>query len=269
VSPGAPDSSDLEVVCRTHKGVVRERNEDCYLSLDLRDSPMARFGIGFLVAVADGLGGHAAGSTASRIATECLREVMTGPAASRVKSREDAAAFLGRTFQEANRRVYEAGSASASLRGMGTTLVAALLGGRAAEICNVGDSRAYVLRDGNGLQQITVDHSWAAEYARLFPAEAAEIAGASNLLTRALGPQSDVEVDTFHERIQAGEVLLLCSDGLTKMIPKDEIKNTIAVAGSMGAAADDLVRIAIERGGEDNITVVLARESRKPHDACK
>lgn len=252
----------IEIASKTDIGRVRPRNEDSLLTLDLSGCRLSQCGVAVLLAVADGLGGHAAGGTASRMAIECLRDAFTGPAANRLLTREEAVAVLKQTIIEANRTVHAAGAAPGKLRGMGTTLVAALVGAGAADICNVGDSRAYLFVDGKGLRQVTVDHSWEAEYARQFQSDTAEIAGATNLLTRALGPQREVDVDQFSEKLENGEVLLLCSDGLSRMIPHDEMQSTLARAASMSAATEELVRKANENGGEDNITVVVARPSR-------
>lgn len=255
------DPIGIEIAYKTDIGRVRTRNEDCLLTLDLSNSPLSACCFVQLLAVADGLGGHAAGGTASCMAIDCLRDAFTGPLASRLSSREEALAFLKQSFIEANSCVHTAGAPPGKLRGMGTTLVAALVGPGVVDICNVGDSRAYVFDGRNGLRQVTKDHSWEAEYAQHFQNGTAELAGATNLLTRALGPQRTVEVDDFSETIDHGDILFLCSDGLSRMIPHEEIRDTLAGAASMGAAAEELVRKANDYGGEDNITVVLARPS--------
>lgn len=254
----------IEVASKTDIGRVRSNNEDSHLVLDLSQSPLAAGGPLKLVAVADGLGGHAAGGTASRMAVDCLKDSFTGPMAARLSSRDEALAMLRRSFLEANNCIHTAGAQPGKVRGMGTTLVAAVIGGDFVDVCNVGDSRAYVLALNGDLRQVTKDHSWEAEYADQFQEGTAELAGATNLLTRALGPQRLVEADDFSENIDAGEVLLLCSDGLSKMIPHAEIAGILHTAGSLSDAVDELVKTANDNGGEDNITVVAARPSASP-----
>jgi serine/threonine protein phosphatase PrpC len=254
-------SSSIEVASKTDRGLVRSENEDCHLVLDFAGSKLASAGLTKLLAVADGLGGHAAGGTASHMAIDCLREAFTGPITARLSSRDKALEALVQSFAEANSRIHTAGAPSASLRGMGTTLVAALIGKTGVDICNVGDSRAYVFNESEGLRQITKDHSWEAEFGQHLQAGSAELARASNLLTRALGPQAEVEADVFSESIKSGEILLLCSDGLTGMIDHEEVVSVLADSKSMKAAVEEFVDRANKYGGEDNITVIAARFS--------
>jgi protein phosphatase len=252
---------DIEVAYKTDIGKVRSKNEDSYLVLDLAGIPLSSGAPLKLVAVADGLGGHAAGGTASRMAIECLRDGFESPAAARLSSRKEALAALKRAFAEANRCIHTAGAQPGKLRGMGTTMVAAIIGPDFIDVCNVGDSRAYVLEAGGNLRQVTKDHSWEAEYGDQFKGGAAEVAGATNLLTRALGPQREVESDEFSEDLGSNEALLLCSDGLSGMIPHSEIAEILSESPTLSAAVDKLVETANKNGGEDNITVVAAKPS--------
>jgi serine/threonine protein phosphatase PrpC len=251
--------SSIEVASKTDRGLVRSENEDCHLVLDFAESRLASVGLTKLLAVADGLGGHAAGGTASHMAIDCLRDAFTGPMTARLSSREKAVETLVQSFADANSRIHTAGAPPGNLRGMGTTLVAALVGKSAVDICNVGDSRAYFFNERDGLRQITKDHSWEAEYGQHLQGGAAELARASNLLTRALGPQADVEADVFSEKIKSGEILLLCSDGLTGMIDHEEVGSVLAGSKSMKAAVEEFVERANKYGGEDNITVIAAK----------
>jgi serine/threonine protein phosphatase PrpC len=259
VTERSHNPSSIEVASKTDRGLVRAENEDCHLVLDFAGSPLSALGLTKLLAVADGLGGHAAGGTASRMAIDCLRDAFTGPVTARLSSREKAIEALVQSFGEANRGIHAAGAPAGSLRGMGTTLVAALIGGAEVDICNVGDSRAYVFDSRDGLRQITKDHSWEAEYGQHLQGGAGQLPRASNLLTRALGPQPDVEADVFSERIRPGEILLLCSDGLTGMIGHNEMRSILADSKSMKAAVEKFVKRANECGGEDNITVIAAK----------
>ncbi len=224
----------------TDVGRQREANED---NLVLA-SPV--------FAVADGMGGARAGEVASRIAAETFRDPRDQ---SRTPEQQ-----LEHVAQEANRRIYELALRDQSRRGMGTTLTATLVAGDAVSVGHVGDSRAYRLRDGE-LVQLTQDHSLVAELERsgqLTP-EAAEHHPQRSIITRALGPEPEVEVDTHTHPARAGDVYVLCSDGLTGMISDSELATVLRAAPSLESAAEALVRAANQSGGRDNITVVLFR----------
>lgn len=224
----------------TDVGRQREANED---NLVLA-SPV--------FAVADGMGGARAGEVASRIAAETFRDPRDS---SRSPEQQ-----LEQVAQEANRRIYELALRDQSRRGMGTTLTATLVDGDAVSVGHVGDSRAYRLRDGE-LTQLTQDHSLVAELERsgqLTP-EAAEHHPQRSIITRALGPEPEVEVDTHTHPARAGDVYVLCSDGLTGMISDSELATVLRAAPSLESAAEALVRAANQSGGKDNITVVLFR----------
>jgi serine/threonine protein phosphatase PrpC len=255
-------SLELDVASKTDIGRVRADNEDSLLVLDLTETALGPRGLLKLVAVADGLGGHAGGGTASMMAISCLRDRFVGPPAARLASGTSPKVLLKETFQEANRIVHEAGAPPGDFRGMGTTLVAALVETGEVTICNVGDSRAYILDGKSEFKQITEDHSWEAEYARSFPGDQPEMAGATNLLTRALGPQRDVDVDEFVSPFRPGDTLFLCSDGLSRMVSDEKIKEILQDASSMRHAVEELVSEANKQGGEDNITVVALRALR-------
>ncbi|HEX2161919.1 MAG TPA: Stp1/IreP family PP2C-type Ser/Thr phosphatase [Thermoleophilaceae bacterium] len=224
----------------TDVGRQREANED---NLVL-DAPV--------FAVADGMGGARAGEVASQIATEAFRDPRD-PGQTPEQQ-------LERVAQEANRRIYELALRDESRRGMGTTLTATLVDGDCVSVGHVGDSRAYRLRDG-ALTQLTQDHSLVAELERsgqLTP-EAAEHHPQRSIITRALGPEREVEVDTHTHAARSGDVYVLCSDGLTGMISDDELATLVRAAPSLESAAEALVRAANQSGGKDNITVVLFR----------
>jgi serine/threonine protein phosphatase PrpC len=202
-------------------------------------------------AVADGMGGARAGEVASRMAAEAFGE-----------RREDGTPEqqLEAVAKRANRAIFDLAQRDDAHRGMGTTLTAAMVEDDCVSLAHVGDSRAYRLRDG-GLRQLTHDHSLVAELERsgqLTP-EAAENHPQRSIITRALGPEPDVEVDTHTHPARPGDVYLLCSDGLTGMISDDEVTQLLTSSGSLEEAAESLVRAANQRGGKDNITVVLFR----------
>ena len=205
-----------------------------------------------LFVVADGMGGAQAGEVASRLAAETLARGLPddGTAEQRLEAR----------VREANSRIHEVSQGDRALNGMGTTITAAYLDGDELALAHVGDSRAYLLRDGE-LSRLTRDHTLVEELVRrgeLTEEEAAEHPQRS-IITRALGPEPDIDVDLRSHRVQAGDVLLLCSDGLTGMISEAEIEQILEDADSLGDAGRALVAAANEAGGRDNITVVLFR----------
>jgi serine/threonine protein phosphatase PrpC len=225
---------------RTDVGRQRHANEDSFLM----DSP--------LFAVADGMGGAKAGEVASQIAVDAFKKVLDEevPPEKRLEA----------VARGANRRIYEMAKADEARRGMGTTLTVALVGDQEVALAHVGDSRAYLLRDDR-LEQLTRDHSLVAELERtgqLTP-EAAEHHPQKSIITRALGPEPDVQVDTHTHAARPGDVFLLCSDGLTTMLSVDEVNASLRSSGSLDEAAEALVRAANQSGGKDNITVVLFR----------
>jgi protein phosphatase len=224
-------------------GQLRSGNEDSFL-LDHDHN---------LYAVADGMGGHAAGEVASRLAVEALKEAWAEGAEG--ESDDDK---MVRGFSVANERIREEVERDAARHGMGTTLVAAHFEGGEARIANVGDSRAYVLRAGN-LRQITTDHSWVREQLDSGKISAEEAANHPfrNVITRALGTRPQVEVDLLNLPLEGGDRLLLCSDGLTGMLEDEEITRILMESSDTQEAVARLVDEANEAGGEDNITVVL------------
>ena len=227
----------------THTGQQRRANED---SLYAR-AP--------LFAVADGMGGAQAGEIASRIAVETLGAGVPDP--SEGHTAEDRLADLVR---EANGRIHELSRSDDRRAGMGTTMTAALVGENDVSIAHVGDSRAYLLRDGS-LDRLTRDHSLVEELVqqgKLTPEEA-HTHPQRSVITRAVGPEARVEVDTQTSRARDGDVFLICSDGLTTMVGESEIGETIASAASLEEAGRALIDAANAAGGRDNITVVLFR----------
>ena len=230
----------VEQAGRTDVGRQRSANEDSLVV----DPP--------LFAVADGMGGAKAGEVASAVAVEAVEGA--------TESGEPAEAQLANIVRQANRRIYDLAVADESRRGMGTTLTLAKVHGDEVSLAHVGDSRAYRLRDGK-LEQLTRDHSLVAELERSgqITPEAAEHHPQRSIITRALGPEPDVEVDTYTLAGREGDVFLICSDGLTSMISDDEVGSILRSGGSLDEAADELVRAANQSGGKDNITVILFR----------
>jgi protein phosphatase len=227
----------LRIAAHTDVGRVRAGNEDSLLVSD----------DGRLIAVADGMGGHQGGEVASATAVATLRaEIGAG------RSVEDAVVT-------ANRAVLERADGDPALRGMGTTLTAGIVTGSSLRIAHVGDSRAYLLRNGE-LRQVTVDHSVVAELiaAGELTEEEALVDRRRSMITRALGIDRDVAVDVVTVDLRAGDRLLLCSDGLTTMLRDPAIRTILTEATAPDAAATALVDAANAAGGVDNITVIVA-----------
>ncbi len=240
------DPSVVETAAATDVGRQRTNNQDFYGSAKGRDGAL-------LLIVADGMGGHAGGATASRVAVQTMERIFAS-------SDSGPAETLVRALEAANAEVYGAAQADTSLAGMGTTGVALLVGadGR-AWVGNVGDSRAYRLRAGQ-LEQLTLDHSLVAELQRrgMLTAEEAMVHPRRNEVLRSLGVEPEVDADVEEVELEPGDQILLCSDGLSGVVSDAEI------AGVMDreppeAAVRQLVDAANARGGPDNVTVQIAR----------
>jgi serine/threonine protein phosphatase PrpC len=230
----------VEEAGRTDVGRERSQNEDAFLE----SSP--------LFCVADGMGGARAGEVASQIAVETLAD--GGPTDSGAES------MLAASAQAANRKIYELAQSDESRSGMGTTLTAVLVEDGDVVTGHVGDSRLYRLREGE-LDRLTRDHSLVEELVRrgeLEPDEA-KVHPQRSIITRALGPEPDVDVETFTCPGRPGDVYLLCSDGLTSMVSEDEVARILGEPGALEQSADRLIEAANAAGGKDNITVVLFR----------
>ena len=222
----------------TDTGRVRDHNEDGYL---VRPP---------LYAVADGMGGHAAGEVASRLALDSLRTSPLGAEVGREAVR--------RALTEANRVVFVSASEEGSSRGMGTTCALLLLTDGEAHLGHVGDSRIYRLRAGS-LSQLTRDHTVVGEMVErglITPAEAMAD-DSRGYLTRALGGSARVEVDVQTVDVRPGDRYLLCSDGLSTMLPDERIEQILVAAQDPQTAADTLVNAANDAGGEDNVTALV------------
>jgi len=238
-------------------GRVRKNNEDAFI---------ANPALG-IFAVADGMGGHASGEVASRIAVESLQDFLAragrerdGPITEdRTAVLSSPANLLVNGFRLANQRIYKSSLEKEEYKGMGTTLVAVYLSGSSAIVAHVGDSRLYQIR-GQAIEQVTEDHSlvWEQYKQGLIPKAALSSSPNKNIITRALGLQPTVDV-AVQERIpQPGDSLILCSDGLSDLVLEEEIL-TISneASGDFDRACNDLTRLANQRGGKDNITVLL------------
>src|SRR3954471_23848740 len=232
--------SVVETASLSDVGRQRQGNEDSFLQQE------------HLFAVADGMGGARAGEVASKMAVDKLGE--SGPFNGSPEQ------HLAEVTREANREIYRMAQDDSALAGMGTTLTAALVTGREVAIGHVGDSRLYRFRAGE-LERLTQDHSLVEEFVRqgkLTPEEA-ENHPQRSIITRALGPEPDVEVETYTHSARDGDVYLLCSDGLTGMVSEQRIAEILRESSSLDEAAHQLIDAANDNGGKDNITAVLFR----------
>ena len=223
------------VAAGTDIGHVREGNEDSFLA----EEP--------LFAVADGMGGHRGGEVASSLALETIERMFAHGEGELVEQ-----------VREANRAVFERSTLDRAVAGMGTTLTAALLEGDHIRLAHVGDSRAYLVRDGR-LRLLTEDHTLVHRMVlegELTEAEA-EVHPHRSILTRALGVDPDVEVDEITLEVRAGDRLLLCSDGLTGMLPEPRVEEILGAEVEPQRAVDRLIREANDAGGVDNITAIV------------
>lgn len=233
----------IEREALTDVGRARERNEDSYYAGE------------YVFAVADGLGGHNAGDVASRLAVEPLAafdRAVEGLPDDRL------ADALAKAVDAANKAVYQRAQNDAKVRGMGTTLTAVAIANGSAHLAHVGDSRCYLVRAGE-ISQLSSDHTLVArmvEEGKLTP-EQAETHPQRSILTRALGAEPDIDVDTLEIQLLPGDRLVLCSDGLSSVIGDEQILATLADSKGLKEACKRLIDLANERGGPDNITVVV------------
>jgi PPM family protein phosphatase len=252
----------IQAGARTDLGRVRKNNEDCYAI----DSSLQ------LYVLSDGMGGEAHGEVASTLAVQTILTHCRQAENSRAtpifgESSPDVSERTNRlasAIHLANRKVFETAASNPEQQGMGATIVAAWIEAQRLSIAHVGDSRAYLLRGGS-MDQLTADHSLVAEKVRvgiLTPQEA-DASEMQSVLTRAVGTNSTVEVDTDEQVLLVGDFVLLCSDGLTRMVTDPEIASTLLTSTSAQESADRLVDLANENGGADNVSVIVLRIDEK------
>ena len=248
----------VEVAGKSDVGCVRTNNEDNF-GYDLR------YGI---FVVCDGMGGQAAGEVASKLGVEVLLSYFHHAAESGeyqqvgepVEGLSRDALALASAIRLANRTIYETGQKQAASAGMGSTVVAALVRGNALVIANVGDSRIYLIRQGV-IQQLTQDHSLVMEQVRrgYLTLEQAERSDMQNIILKALGSEENVDPDVEDLVVLQDDILLLCSDGLTKYVRDPEILQRVSAAATLDEACNVLIQTAKDRGGDDNVTCLLLR----------
>lgn len=237
----------MKTFSMTDVGVVRDVNQDyVYVS----DAPIGN--LPNLLVVADGMGGHKAGDYASRFATEVLIETLT-------RSGEDKPeAMITQAIKEANRKLIETAKQDQRLYGMGTTLVVATVIGRTLYFANIGDSRLYLLN--KGIKQLSKDHSLVQEMVRLggINQEEAKYHPDKNIITRAIGAKEDVQIDFFEYRLKKGDIILMCTDGLSNMVEDEVILHIVKGSRDVVEAVERLIERAKINGGSDNIGIIVA-----------
>lgn len=231
-------------------GKIREVNEDSVAVLKRPDGLI-------LAIVADGMGGHKAGDVASKMTVDQLGRYFLEDQEEAFSTLDNKKEWLSERVQLINRSVYDHSMEHLECKGMGTTLIAALLEGNEGILCHIGDSRAYLIN--GGIEQITRDHSYvnvlvdSGEISQ----EEAEEHPKKNWIVRALGTEADIERELIHFSFVDASYLLICSDGLSNKIPKEELASIVHTTAPLSQKGQELVTIANDRGGEDNISFVL------------
>jgi len=253
----------MEIGSRSDVGRMRGNNEDCCKVVPELN----------LAVLSDGMGGEAHGEVASQMAVEgvsdhCQEWVNDPEAPLASEARSDLSEHTNRLIsgiRKANGRIFETAKQNPTHRGMGATVVAVWVNEQRMSLAHVGDSRAYLLRSGE-LQQLTADHSLVAEQVRrgIITQQQADESENASVLLRALGIEEDVQVDADEHLLMEGDIVLVCSDGLTRMVTEPEIASTLLTHPGAQSAADRLVELANEYGGADNITVILMRMPTSP-----
>lgn len=250
----------VKAVLRTHVGRVRSENQDFAALTTPEEERDTRPG-GRLMIVADGMGGHRGGATASRLAADTVKENYLAAGS------DDVPTVLRDALTRANARIFAEAQTTLDLRGMGTTTSALVVRGNQAWLAHVGDSRIYLVR-GDDIRQLTEDHSLVASMVRegLLTQKEAESHPRRNVLQRSIGVAEEVEVDVLGPLdVLELDTYVVCSDGLHGVVAPKEIKD-IALGKSIDEAADALVNLALERGAPDNVTVIVARVEREDAD---
>lgn len=234
----------------TDIGHRRQINQDyVYLS----ETPVGNLPNIFIVA--DGMGGHNAGEFASRYAVETIVEEV------KASFDRNPTIILSKAINKANAYIRQKAGEDKAFMGMGTTIVIATCIGRYLEVANVGDSRLYLVNDR--IEQVTIDHSLVEEMIQRggIDRKSARNHPDKNIITRALGARNTVEADFFNLELESGDIVLLCSDGLTNMVEDEDIRKILKSGGSLKERAETLVRTANENGGKDNISVIIIEPS--------
>ncbi|NLD19334.1 MAG: Stp1/IreP family PP2C-type Ser/Thr phosphatase [Clostridiales bacterium] len=240
----------VQIGFKCSRGVVRKNNEDACFVIPSHN----------VYIVADGVGGNNSGEVASRTAVSEIAGYVAENDISACKETEEIFGFLSEAIRVANEKVYQAGMDAEENRGMATTVVMAYIKGKKAYVVNIGDSRAYLFRNGK-LKRITNDHTYVNELIKkgVITEDEAEHHQQKNVITKALGAEYYVDPDFYQVKLKEDDVLMLCSDGLYGEVKEKEIAQYIRETDSMNELCSELVDKAIKSGGRDNITVVCLR----------
>lgn len=245
----------VKYAAKSDKGKVRETNEDSYKII------MNHPNIPNTFIIADGMGGHSSGELASSMAVEFAEEyILKNPDI--FSQEEDVLSGIDVLVKEANNAIFSRGLESQSDFGMGTTFIVVIMLKKNIYIGHVGDSRVYLIRD-NTIQKLTTDHSYIEELLKngSLTREEAENHPKRNIITRALGCEKKVLADLISFEIRDGDTLILCTDGLTNMLTDEEILDTITKEADPESSCDKLIHWANERGGVDNVTVIVIKNN--------
>ncbi len=232
----------IEFGSYTHTGAVREKNEDNYF-----------VGDNYAV-VADGMGGHLKGEVASKLAVCAFEEIFSEGEV------QQAETLLKKSVTQANKKIFSMASEKTEMQGMGTTVVSAAWNDSMVFVANVGDSRCYLIRNKE-IKQISIDHSYVQHLVSKgeITQEEAKNRNDKNLILKAVGCEKEVEPDIFKLERKKGDIIVLCSDGLTNMVEDNEIKNCLLERSVMQKKVEKLVAVANKNGGTDNITLVAIK----------
>ncbi len=263
----------LDIAGLSDRGRKKEKNEDFLGIFRTESTDIKLFEDGALLIVADGLGGHIAGDVASKLAVSLIKDILKQEPWQENKNDEvkdlrdeGPLPLLREAFLKANESIYKTNKDLVKgSRPMGTTALAAIIVPGKIYIANVGDSRAYHIRNGEILEY-TEDHSWIDEQVKqgLMSRSEAEKDTRKHVVTRCIGTHADIEVDVYRWHPVSGDILLLCTDGLTNMVSDNQILEIIRQGGTAGEIAQKLVNFANENGGKDNITVIVTIIEPKP-----
>ncbi|WP_232696932.1 Stp1/IreP family PP2C-type Ser/Thr phosphatase [Brevibacillus daliensis] len=251
----------MEIAMKSHVGCVRQVNEDFYAcAVDLAGRVFA--------VVADGMGGHKAGDVASKMAVESILEEMKKLEDDMTE--EDERELLMNALIKANREVFEYAESHPECSGMGTTVVATLVKEERGVTAHIGDSRIYLYKE-DGLTQHTEDHTLVQELLKTGQINSfeASVHPQKNVIMRALGTEGNVRIDLGQYSWSEGDIVMLCSDGLSNKVPNEMIQKMLSQPGPLQESVDVMVQYALDSGGEDNITCVALRNKTKPLQVCE
>ena len=251
--------ASLTTAAISDRGKVRSHNEDAYAILESSTEAKEHAGIGTLLIVADGLGGHNAGEVASQMAIDTIAEHCRQTTSQPLKT------LLHDAIQEAHQSILSEARGNTFRQGMGTTIALVAINGNKATVAHVGDSRVYLLRNGV-LSRLTLDHSWVEQQilAGGLPVEAAEEHPLRHVVTQALGAMETVEPTTYSWELKAGDTLLLSTDGLHGLVDAQSMHRILSTQMPADAVSS-LVELARQQGGPDNITLIVARVDTVSH----